>query len=115
MKRIVKGAEPVSFAKWKNQDKMYQRGQHRWKRLSSDVKHELHKVLIAEQGKICCYCGGQVSPQNSHIEHFRPKGKGKYPQLQLKYNNLLCSWQRELQKEVPKHCGNAKKAGLMSI
>jgi uncharacterized protein (TIGR02646 family) len=89
---------------------MYQRGQPKWKRLPSNIKQELHKVLIAEQGEICCYCGGRVSSQNSHIEHFRPKRKGKYPKLQLEYTNLLCSCQRELQKEEPKHCGNAKKS-----
>jgi len=109
LKRIVKRAQPVSFAKWKNQDKMYQRGQPNWNRLPSYIKQELHKALMAEQGKICCYCGGRVSPLNSHIEHFRPKRKRKYLQLQLDYDNLLCSCQRELQKEEPKHCGNAKR------
>ncbi len=106
MKYIDKGTEPSFFTKWKNQDKMYQRGRSNWKRLDSTTKKQLHKVLIKEQGAICCYCGTRIRVNESHIEHFRPQKQ--YPKLKLEYNNLLCSCQFELQKTEPRHCGNAK-------
>ncbi|MDM8550331.1 retron system putative HNH endonuclease [Desulfobacterales bacterium HSG2] len=106
MKHIVKEAEPAFFKHWKKNDKMYQRGKPNWNRLPSDRKKELRKTLIGEQGGLCCYCGIQVSMDDSHAEHFRPKNK--YPELQLEYDNLLCSCQSELQKTEPRHCGNAK-------
>ncbi|MCK5525086.1 MAG: TIGR02646 family protein [Thiomargarita sp.] len=106
MKYIDKGTEPSFFTKWKNQDKMYQRGRSNWKRLDSTTKKQLHKVLIKEQGAICCYCGTRIRVNESHIEHFRPQKQ--YPELKLEYNNLLCSCQFELQKTEPRHCGNAK-------
>lgn len=106
MKHILKGNEPESFSKWKQNDKMHQRGKPNWNRLPSTVKTEIHKHLIREQGGICCYCGIHLTPKSSHIEHLRPKTK--YPKHQFDYNNLLCSCQRELQKEEPRHCGNAK-------
>ncbi len=106
MKYIEKSEEPSFFSDWKMNDKMYLRGRPNWNRLNSDDKIALRKALIKEQGSICCYCGIGIGTDDSHVEHFRPKNK--YPQLQLEYDNLLCSCQSELQKTEPRHCGNAK-------
>ncbi len=106
MKYIEKGEEPSFFSDWKMNDKKYKRGNPNWDRLKSDNKTALRRALIKEQGAICCYCGTRIGIDDSHVEHFRPKKK--YPQLQLEYDNLLCSCQSELQKTEPKHCGNAK-------
>ncbi len=108
MKYIEKGKEPPFFSEWKMNDKMYQRGKPNWNRLNSEVRRNLRNSLIKEQGAICCYCGTRIRIDDSHVEHFRPKNRNKYPQLQLEYNNLLCSCQLELQKREPRHCGNAK-------
>lgn len=106
MKYIVKTVEPLFFTQWKKNDKMYLRGKPNWNRLKSKEKKQLHKALLKEQGSICCYCGMRIALDNSHIEHFQPQKKN--PELQLEYNNLLCSCQLELQKTEPRHCGNAK-------
>jgi uncharacterized protein (TIGR02646 family) len=108
VKHIEKDKEPLFFTQWKKSDKMYNRGKPNWNRLSSEDKRNLRNSLIKEQGAVCCYCGVRIVVGNSHVEHFRPKGKNGYPHLQLDYNNLLCSCQLELQKAEPKHCGNAK-------
>lgn len=108
MKYIDKGEEPHFFTEWKTNDKMCDHGNPKWDRLNSVIKTNLKEVLIIEQGSICCYCGVQIKTINCHIEHFRPKKKDKFPQLQLEYNNLLCSCQLEFQKKEPKHCGRAK-------
>lgn len=106
MKHIDKKAEPICLSDWKKQDKMYQRGHPNWKRLNADVRKCIQEALLNEQGFVCCYCGSAIQMDNSHIEHFRPKNK--YPELQLEYDNLLCSCQKELQKTEPRHCGNSK-------
>lgn len=57
----------------------------------SKVKRELKSSLMAEQGYICCYCGRRIERLSSTIEHFKPKAKGLFPELQLEYSNLLAS------------------------
>ncbi len=104
MKRIVKGAEPEVFSEWKANDRMAH--QPNWNRVRSSVKQKLHETLMQEQGFLCCYCEVSVTADDSHIEHFRPRGR--YPTRQLDYDNLLCSCQRELSPGEPRHCGHQK-------
>ena len=104
MKRIVKDGEPRDFAEWKKTDRMAHRP--RWKKVPSPIKEKVHESLMREQGFICCYCEVSVARDNSHVEHFRPKVKN--PELQLDYENLLCSCQRELSPGEPRHCGSKK-------
>ena len=106
MKYIDKREEPDFFIQCKNNDKMYKRGRPNWKRLGSGQKRQLKDALIKEQGAVCCYCGKRIGPDDSHIEHYRPRTS--FPKLQFEYDNLLCSCQSELQKTEPRICGNAK-------
>ena len=105
MKRIVKDPEPEVFSEWKANDRMAH--QPNWNRVRSLLKQQLHEALMQEQGFLCCYCEVSVTAEDSHIEHFRPRGR--YPALQLDYDNLHCSCQRELSPGEPRHCGNRKK------
>lgn len=104
MKRIIKGPEPGEFADWKSDDRMAHRPN--WNRPSAAVKSIVHESLMREQGFICCYCEGQVTIHDSHVEHFRPKNR--YHHLQLDYSNLLCSCLREQLRGEPSHCGHRK-------
>jgi len=106
MKWIDKGHEPHAFSEWKASDKMAHRP--RWNRVDTKIKKKVHESLMCEQGFICCYCEVRISESDSHVEHFRPKGKKEYSDLQLDYDNLLCSCQRETSKGEPRHCGNRK-------
>jgi len=106
MKHIQKQEEPAELTTWKENDKMYLRGLPKWKRFGAAYKQPVHAALLEEQGGICCYCGIGVTLETSHVEHFRPRTF--YPDMQFEYDNLLCSCQRKLQKEEPKHCGNTK-------
>ena len=101
MKHINKSSEPESFGSWKadNPDKTYAL-------FPRKEKKTLKKKLIQEQGGICCYCEQSIILSNSHIEHFRPQDT--YKDLSLDYNNLLCSCQKEPDKETPLHCGHCK-------
>lgn len=112
MKYIIKNNQPDSFRLWKENDKMYQRGKPNWDRFNhskyQDIKNELLESLKKEQGYICCYCEVKLKENDYHPEHLKPKNKNKYPELQLEYDNLLCSCQLEIESGEPRHCGNSK-------
>jgi uncharacterized protein (TIGR02646 family) len=108
MKHIVKVEEPVEFLEWKKKDKMFLRGKPNWDRLHTNIKEILREVICKEQGYICCYCERELNENDYHLEHLKPKDKNKFPEIQLEYNNLLCSCQLELEKGEPRHCGNSK-------
>jgi uncharacterized protein (TIGR02646 family) len=112
MKYITKNDEPQSFKDWKDNDKMYKRGKPNWDRFNhskyQDIKTELLESLKKEQGYICCYCEVKLQENDYHPEHLKPKSKGRYPELQLEYENLLCSCQLETESGEPRHCGNSK-------
>ena len=104
MKQIAKGPEPASFSLWKRTDRMAHRP--RWRRVPAREKRAVHASLMREQGFLCCYCEARVTAEDSHVEHFRPREKFK--DLQLVYDNLLCSCQRNRKGGEPRHCGSKK-------
>ena len=108
MKHIVKNQEPQEFIDWKRKDKMFQRGKPNWNRVTKQIRDIIRTSLDKEQGYICCYCERRISENDHHVEHLKPKDRNKFPELQLDYNNLLCSCQLELEKGEPRHCGNSK-------
>ena len=103
MKRIVKDDEPLDFAGWKGEDKMAHRPN--WNRVPRPVRESNHGSLLREQGYICCYCESEISKNDNHVEHFRPR---KFKEHQLDYENLHCSCQRKTAKGEPRHCGHLK-------
>lgn len=103
MKRIRKAPEPADFSAWKAKLK----GLRGWSRLRPPLKQKVHEALLNEQGFICCYCEASVTKDDSHIEHFRPRTT--FRKLQLDYDNLHCSCQREPLAGEPHHCGYAKQ------
>lgn len=69
--------------------------------------------LIAEQKGICCYCERDIQSGDYHIEHFRPKGTGLFPGLQLEYSNLHASCGSSPTGDADEHCGH-KKSNIFS-
>ncbi|MDR5837629.1 retron system putative HNH endonuclease [Caballeronia sp. LZ034LL] len=104
MKNVVKGAAPDAFEKWKTE------GDEGWEpsyaQLQNPEKQALHKALLAEQGWVCCYCGREVTLDDSHIEHFRPQDQ--FEALQLSFENLHASCLKNIGAGLPRHCGHAK-------
>lgn len=99
MRPIVKGAEPPPFAAWRRS------GNADWQPSYSDLRQPLKPIvkdaLLQEQGHVCCYCERRVAADSdSHIEHLEPQSVR--PELQLDYDNLLCSC------SSPSHCGQAR-------
>ena len=93
MKYIQKGKEPASLTAWKKVQKINglipEYGDLRGKE-----KKDLHDSLLADQGYICCYCGVQVSQENSHIEHLPSQAYFRLnndPNGTTDYQHLLAS------------------------
>ncbi|MCU0757389.1 MAG: TIGR02646 family protein [Xanthomonadales bacterium] len=104
MRYVRKGTAPAAFEAWKAQ------ANADWQPTYADLrqpeKPTLHLALIAEQDKVCCYCGRAITLADSHIEHFRPQEP--YVTLELDYANLHASCIRETKPGDPLHCGHAK-------
>jgi uncharacterized protein (TIGR02646 family) len=104
MRFIEKTAEPDILQQFKAQSNAD--WQATYDKLQNPEKRELHQILLAEQGYICCYCGARISLADSHIEHFQPQES--YPDKQLDYRNLLVSCLRQPNAGDPLHCGVSK-------
>ncbi|MEO1386739.1 MAG: retron system putative HNH endonuclease [Cyanobacteria bacterium J06634_6] len=101
MKYIQKQSEPLEFTTWKKRSRTYARFKK-----TAKIKHPVKTALMKEQGYLCCYCERRLLENDSHIEHLRPQSD---PDVDpLNFSNLLCSCQKELQPDEPRHCGNAK-------
>jgi uncharacterized protein (TIGR02646 family) len=104
MRYVAKDEAPSSFTEWKGQ------ANENWNptygNLRNPQKGDLHAALLAEQGGTCCYCGRQISLDESHIEHFVPQEESE--QLALEYRNLHASCIRARSPKLPLHCGHAK-------
>lgn len=104
MKFIDKNEEPEIFTNWKaleNED-----WKPTWDNFQKPEKEAVHNSLLKEQGYIFSYCGMRIKIKNSHIEHFKPRGK--YQNLILDYTNFLASCQGEGEGSSPIHCGHKK-------
>lgn len=103
MRRIhtIEGA-PESFTNWleDNENQIENRladssitGDDIWKFFKDDPTsdyNELKRILVEDQGFICCYCGQRI--ENNHhtsIEHLKPKSK--YKEQTLDFDNLFAS------------------------
>lgn len=104
MKFIEKQSEPRSFTDWKAMAN--ESWQPSYAELSGTIKESVKAALMQEQGFICCYCERRLTPNDSHIEHFKPQSDADVDPLD--YANLLCSCQQQLEKGEPRHCGNLK-------
>jgi uncharacterized protein (TIGR02646 family) len=104
MKHVAKERSPEDFEAWKAL------ANDRWTPTYGDLqnpqKRIVHDALLKEQGWVCCYCGREISAQDSHIEHFRPQEMA--PELALEFDNLFASCIREREPGAPLHCGHAK-------
>lgn len=106
MKHITKHSEPAAFTTWKvnNPAATYKDDLDR----EREIKKELKNSLLKEQHYLCCYCECRIRKENSHIEHFKPKGDPKYAHLQLEYNNLHASCGKDRSGKKEEHCGHKK-------
>jgi uncharacterized protein (TIGR02646 family) len=83
----------------------YHHGQHNWDDLRAPDRDEIRQRLEEMQGRRCAYCEGSLDVLGQHIEHFRRKHAGHFPQLTFVWTNLY--WSCDQQDS----CGHYKDHG----
>lgn len=84
---IKKLPQPKSLVKYKKSE-----SNPTYETIPTDIKVEIKKQLIEEQGHICAYCMQRINQNDTSvtIEHYIPRnGEHGNPDKQLDYNNLL--------------------------
>lgn len=97
---------------------------HPWQKFSQvfesrEVKRDLSEHLLSEQKELCVYCQQHLviaSPHTklsdiSHIEHIKPKARGRYPQDTFNQKNIVLScngFNCKAIAEPPEFCGHNK-------
>ena len=95
LKRITKTVEPKNLIEYRNKfskeeiknSDIYSGYIHKTKEDCYRDNENLRKILLEEQGYICCYCMSRISCDISKLEHFKPQSN--YKSLQLDYKNLF--------------------------
>lgn len=83
MIKVKKGTEPEKFINYKRKSNIIN-----WDNYNYEIKEILKNKLLTEtEGKRCPYCETEISSDNSHIEHIKPKDK--FPALLSDYTNLI--------------------------
>ena len=54
-------------------------------------KQELRRHMLGIQGYLCAYCCSEITENNSHNEHIKPKAGNRYPKLSMDYDNMVVS------------------------
>ncbi|MBT9456695.1 MAG: TIGR02646 family protein [Burkholderiaceae bacterium] len=86
MRSITKRGEPQALTAWKREMQVVPQNLQ-YGNLPSDVKDEVKRALLQEQGWLCAYTLRRLRDGAScHIEHVMPQGLA--PDLDLDYSNL---------------------------
>ncbi len=111
MRRISKKSSPDFFNIWKINFKQTNGVDPDYSKFIGEEKQKLREALYEEQFGLCCYCCKSLMfpypySEESHIEHFRPKGNLLYATLSLEYSNLHLSCSGF--KSTKDSCGHKK-------
>jgi uncharacterized protein (TIGR02646 family) len=83
----------------------YHHGKHTWDDLEAEDREQIRACLEQMQGRRCAYCEGSVDELGQHIEHFRRKAGGHFPELTFDWSNLYWSCDKK------DSCGHYKDHG----
>ena len=86
MRFFKKGPAPRALRVWMKENA----GSCRYANLPSDVKSEIRRSLLSEQGFLDAYTMQRISEETCHIEHFRPQSH--FPEASLDYANMHACW-----------------------
>ena len=86
MRFFKKGPVPRALRVWMKENA----GSCRYANLPSDVKSEIRRSLLSEQGFLDAYTMQRISEETCHIEHFRPQSH--FPEASLDYTNMHACW-----------------------
>lgn len=80
----------------------YRHPANTWSDVEPADKRRIRASLERMQGNRCAYCEGELAGAVGHVEHFRRKGPGHYPELAFEWANLFLSC------DSTDHCGHYK-------
>ena len=84
--------------------------------IPAEIKNNLKKHLIDEQGGLCAYCMSKISEKESTIEHYIPRnGDNADSTLAIEYRNLLAVCCNGRKNGINQHCDVSKGDKLISI
>ncbi|NCC32396.1 retron system putative HNH endonuclease [Candidatus Chloroploca sp. Khr17] len=93
MKYIEKQAQPQALIAWVRAKATDVDGAERtwgYADMPADVRSEVKRSLVREQGGLCCYTGRRISLQGCHIEHLKPQSACTEHE-DTEYDNLLAA------------------------
>jgi uncharacterized protein (TIGR02646 family) len=101
MRRITKGNTPAALNRWVRR----QEGVNcSYREMPADVKGEVKRRLMREQGNLCCYTGIRIAPGKCHIEHLMPQRMCTAGREDVDYNNLLAAYPGESTRRREPRC-----------
>jgi uncharacterized protein (TIGR02646 family) len=116
VKLIDKGPSPITLEAWK-QGQRDADLRPAFSDLQNPEKSDCRLALVAEQGAICCYCNGEISPNSMHIEHLIPQGVDE--SLDVEWDNLLgcCPPQNKKGRrlQTQSHCGEFRGDKILNV
>jgi uncharacterized protein (TIGR02646 family) len=98
MRQIRKKAEPRCLTEW--------RAAHQndpnfgYELINGNLREDIKRSLLGEQGEICAYTGLRIRDDSSHIEHPKPQTYCE-PEQQVAYTNMLACFPAPNAPEVP--------------
>lgn len=93
MKYIEKNQPPHELHAWIQTQPVVagQRLNCSYSEMPSDVKNNVKRSLLQEQGSLCCYTGRRIDIDTSHIEHLKPQSHCQANE-DIDYQNLLLAF-----------------------
>lgn len=95
MRKIIKGAEPDSFAKWKLKNKTAT-----YPDLPHEERQNVRAACVTEQFGLCAYCCQSITVDGSHNEHV--EAQTRVHNRTLDFTNIVASC------ESRPHCGHGR-------
>lgn len=94
MRYIRKRAAPTELTRWiKGQrDADGQYINCRYENIPTEIKEQIRRQLLQEQGWLCCYTGMGIERTTSHIEHLKPQATFWQNREDVDYQNLLAAY-----------------------
>jgi uncharacterized protein (TIGR02646 family) len=117
LRKITKTTEPTTLTEYRStisannklDGNIYDDFEHKSREdCDNNIRGNLRRQLLEEQGYICCYCMSRISCKNSRIEHYKSQEHNR--DRQIDYQNLFvaCNGNEGARKKL-EHCDVYKK------
>lgn len=88
---IEKGTEPAFWTEFRKKNPHIQYNDLDSVDDGANARIQLKEYNVSQQRGLCAYCCRSIDAENSHNEHIKPKGVGRYANLSMEYSNIVAS------------------------